>query len=335
MTNSSFYSKEPRVSFVIPMLNEVDAIEKCIYSILEQDYSADKIEIIVADGFSSDGSREKVLALSKKYGNIHLVDNPFKRTPAALNIGIKHSTGQVVVILGAHTTIKNDFVKYNVKYMQELSVRCVGGTQINVGKNRIQQAIGNAMASVFGIPSAPYRFSKKKNYVDTVVYAAYDRNLFNEIGYFDEKLHISEDAELNWRIRKAGYKIFYTPEIVSYYYPRENIFQLAKQFFNYGILRANVMKKHFTAFKFIHILPPVFVFLSLFFSILGFYNPFFLKLLLVLWIVYTIYLFIASLVTLAKDRIIKYAFFYPVIFLTMHICWGSGFIVGLFKTYKK
>jgi len=213
----------PLVSIVIPMLNEMEAIERCIRSILQQDYPQDKLEIVVVDGMSTDGSREKVMELARQHPSIRLYDNPAQRTPVALNIGARNATGEVVIILGAHTTIKHDFVRYNIHYMHTLDVKCVGGTQINVGDTFKQRAIGYAMGSAFGIPSAPYRFFPKKRFVDTVVYAAYKKELFEEVGYFDEELHISEDAEFNWRIRKAGYKIFYTPEIVSYYYPRKNL----------------------------------------------------------------------------------------------------------------
>ena len=136
--------------------------------------------------------------------------------------------------------------------MQSMNVCCVGGTQINTGDTFLQRAIGYAMGSRYGIPSAPYRFNKKPRFVDTVVYAAYAKELFDQIGYFDEELHISEDAEFNWRIRQTGHKIWYTPEIVSYYYPRKDLRLLAKQFFNYGILRVNVIKKHGDAVKLLH-----------------------------------------------------------------------------------
>ncbi len=324
----------PLVSIVIPMLNEVKAIERCITSILSQDYPTDKIEIVVVDGFSTDGSREIVQNFSKNSSNVKLEDNPIKRTPAALNIGIKKSTGSVVIILGAHTKIKSDFIKLNILYMQKMDVLCTGGTQVNIGETFIQQAIGDAMGSIFGIPSAPYRFANKARFVDTVVYAAYNKKLFDEIGYFDEELHISEDAELNWRIRKAGHKIYFTPEIVSYYYPRPCLKSLAKQFLNYGILRANVIKKHFDASKIIHLTPPAFILVSLLSLIFGIFYPIFLKLFAGIWLFYLMVLFTASVITSFKKRNPGALFIYPFIFAILHLCWGSGFIVGLFKTYK-
>lgn len=324
-------SSLPTVSIVIPMLNEKDFIERCISSVLQQDYPQQNIDIVVVDGMSQDGSREKVLDIARRHPNVRLLDNPARRTPNALNIGIKNARGQVVIILGAHTTIKQDFLRFNIHYMQQLDVKCVGGTQINVGDTYIQQAIGHAMGSPFGIPSAPYRFHKKKRFVDTVVYAAYARELFDKIGYFDEELHISEDAELNWRIRKAGYKIFYTPEIVSYYYPRRNIKKLIRQFFNYGILRVNVIKKHRDAIKPIHLIPPAFLLATIILTLLSLFHAAPFIVLKEMWIIYFLYLIAASIITGLRSKQFKYIVVLPIIFMAMHLSWGAGFLVGLFK----
>lgn len=316
------------------MLNESEAIERCIQSILAQDYPRELLEIVVVDGMSSDGSRARVQALASENANIKLFDNPKKRTPVALNIGARNAQGDVVIILGAHTRIKRDFVSLNIRYMNALNVKCVGGTQVNVGDTFLQRAVGYAMGSFFGIPSAPYRFFPKKRFVDTVVYAAYRKELFDQVGYFDEELHISEDAEFNWRIRKAGHQIFFTPEIVSYYYPRKTLGRLFKQFFNYGILRVNVIKKHQDALKLVHLLPPAILGGVLFLVILSLFKPTVVWALVGLVLFYFLYLLYGTIHTCLKNRAFQYFFILPVIFAVMHFSWGLGFWVGLFKTYK-
>lgn len=323
-----------RVSFVIPMLNEIESIDRCIQSILEQSYPLENIEINVVDGLSKDGSRQKVKDLSQKYPQIKLFDNPMRRTPQALNIGIRNATGDVVIILGAHTRIHPDFIALNIGYMQEKAVKCTGGTQINVGNTLLQEAIGIAMGSKFGMPTAPYRFLNHAAFVDTVVYAAYDRSLFDEIGYFDEELHISEDAELNWRIRKAGYKIFYSPDIKSFYYPRKTLKRLSKQFFNYGILRVNVIKKHPDAVKATHLIPPLFIALSLASLLLGVLKAYFWVLLATIWVIYLLYLLLASVITSIRYKKPVLIILLPAIYATMQLSWGIGFIIGIFKTHK-
>lgn len=334
LPHPSVKESQPRVSIVIPMLNEAEAIARCVRSILDQSYPVELIEIIVVDGMSRDGSRDRVAELAKEHANIKLYDNPQRRTPIALNIGARNAQGNVVIILGAHTQIHRDFVRLNIQYMNELDVKCVGGTQLNVGETFLQRAIGLAMGSFFGIPSAPYRFLPKKRFVDTVVYASYRKELFEEIGYFDEELHISEDAEFNWRIRKAGYRIFYTPEIISYYYPRKTLGRLFKQFFNYGILRVNVIKKHQDAVKAIHLLPPLFILAIIILALASFHLPVFRLLLGILAVLYALYICWGSIYTSVKNKTGKYLFVLPLVFLTMHISWGLGFWTGLAKTYR-
>lgn len=331
LSDKSLENRLPLVSIVIPMLNEQDAIERCVHSILAQDYPQDKLEIVIVDGMSVDASRQVVQTMMNEHQSIRLLENPSSRTPASLNIGIRQAKGDVVIILGAHTTIDSRFVSTNVKYMNELDVKCTGGTQMNVGETYVQRAIGYAMGSIFGIPSAPYRFYPKKRFVDTVVYAAYKRQLFDEIGYFDEELRISEDAEFNWRIRKAGNKIFYTPEIISYYYPRKNLSRLFKQFFNYGIFRVNVMKKHFDSFKLIHFLPPLFIATMCILLVGGFLLPVLWRFAAVLSAAYLLYIVLGAIVTAGKIRKIHYVPVLPLVFATMQISWGTGFLVGMLK----
>ncbi|OQX89069.1 hypothetical protein B6D60_00120 [candidate division KSB1 bacterium 4484_87] len=319
----------PLVSIVIPMYNEAGNVERCIASIQKQNYPARKIEIIVVDGNSSDGSREKVLSLAENYPNIRLLTNPKRKTPSSLNIGIKNAAGEVVIILGAHTKIKEDFVSQNIRLMKEKNVKCVGGTQINVGENFMQRAIGYAMGHPFGLASAPYRYGKREKFVDTVVYAAYRKELFDEVGYFDEDLFISEDAELNWRIRQAGYKIFYSPKIVSYYYPRKTIKRLIVQLFRYGILRVNVIKKHFNAIKLMHLIPPAFALVTILLLIAGFFKTLFLIPLAIIWGLYLVLSLISSF-QISMEKGFRYFFILPILFPVIHLSWGIGFLVGIF-----
>jgi GT2 family glycosyltransferase len=327
--------ESPRVSIVIPMYNEKDSIVRCLESVQAQDYPADQIEILVADGLSSDGCREQVIDRATQDPRIRLLDNPQKRTPRALNIGIQNATGDVIIILGAHTKIEKDFVRQNIQVMREKNVPCTGGTQKNIADTFIQQAIGLAMGSPFGIPSAPYRFGKTDQFVDTVVYAAYRRELFDQIGYFDEELLISEDAEFNWRIRKAGHQIYYTPKIVSYYYPRKTVRRLIKQLFRYGILRINVIRKHIDAAKPIHLAPMAMIFSVLLLFALGFINILFWQILIGIGGLYLLSVLAASLITGARHGM-RYAIVLPLLFIGIHLSWGLGFIAGIFvRRYRE
>lgn len=320
-------NKQFKFSIVIPTLNEEDYISECIDSILDQTYDIDLIEIVIVDGDSTDKTIEIVNSYKQKHFHILVLTNPLKRTPISLNIGIKNSTGDVAVILGAHTKIDKDFVKLNNKYLIEQNVKVTGGTQINVGKSFSQRLIASVMEMPFAMASASYRWSKKAQFVDTVVYAAYKKELFEELGYFEEKFAISEDAEMNWRIRQAGYKIYFSPDIKTYYYPRNSITRFIKQMFRYGILRVNVLKKHLNAVKLFHFIPPIFVMTIITLLILSLINSDFINLLFLILGVYFVINILASLKKLGWKK----WFQFPVVSLmvfSMHIAWGLGFIIG-------
>ena len=324
-------SDTPLVSVVVPMYNEINNICGCLDSLLEQKYPGEKIEICVVDGESTDGSRQIVENYSRKSSDIRLLSNPDRLTAKSLNIGAKAAKGEVIIILGAHSRVKEDFISNNIRYMLEKAVPCVGGTQFNTGKTYVQQSIGSAMASPFGIMSAPYRYKRKAGYVDTVVYAAYHRSLFEEVGYFDEDVIISEDAEFNWRIRKAGHNIFFSPDIISYYLPRSSLSRLAGQFFRYGMLRVNVVKKHIDALRVLHLIPAAFVFLLAGTGILSFFDGYFRSVFVILWIAYGVYLLMATASATLRSGL-KYLPVLPLAFMAMQLCFGAGFLVGLFRS---
>ncbi len=316
-----------KFSIVIPCLNEEDYIARCLDSIIEQDYELDKIEIVIVDGLSKDRTREIVADYQKKYKNVKLYDNPKKKTPISLNIGIKNAQGDVVVILGAHTKIDKDFVKYNNQYLHEKDVKVTGGTQKNVGLTYKQSIIGQVMEMPFAMASAQYRWSKKEQYVDTVVYAAYKKELFNEIGYFEEEFAISEDAEINWRIRQKGYKIWYSPKIKTDYYPRKSIYKFVKQMFRYGILRVNMFKKHNDALTPKHMIPPVFVLMIVGLLVAGIFAEEALLLLAGVMSGYFVINILASLIKVFPKKL-HYMPVIPLLVFAMHFGWGLGFIIG-------
>lgn len=329
-------SKEYSFSIVIPCRNEKKYIANCLQSIFNQSYNNKLIEIVIVDGCSDDGTLEIIDNIQKKHPNLKLLNNPEKKTPQALNIGVKNSSGEVIVILGAHTEIDENFIFYNNKCLNEKDVMASGGTQMNIGKSRTQKLIGQVMEIPFGMGSAKYRWSSEEQFVDTVVYAAYKKELFDELGYFEEDILISEDAEFNWRIRQAGYKIFYSPKIISKYYPRESIYKFIKQIYRYGILRVNVVKKHPDSLKLVHLIPPSFVLAIFLLAILIILNVIDFY-----YLIFTLITYFSVNIALTFMEIkIKKIFYYvstPILIFFMHLSWGTGFILGLFlpKYIKK
>ncbi|MBA7645906.1 hypothetical protein ES703_53666 [subsurface metagenome] len=327
----------PRVSVVVPMYNEVNHIEACLRSILSQNYPADKLEIQVVDGDSTDGSVQLVQERFIEAGAPVLLNRNLERkTSLSLNIGLKASTGQVIIILGAHAEMQPNFIALNVDNLRKENVYCCGGTLLNVGETPVQISIGAAMSHPFAMATAPHRYSQKPGYVKTAVFGAYRQEVFEEIGFFEEEGVISEDAELNWRIIQAGHKIFYDPRIKSLYHPRRTYRSLIRQMFTYGRLRVQMFRKHFEGLSLLHFVPPIFVLLLLVMAIGAVFSNWARFLLAGVVLVYT-GLALGFSVAAWRSQQKAHPAGITWAFITLHLSWGMGFLIGLLgpKTYFK
>ncbi len=325
----------PFISVIIPMKNEVLFIEKCIRSILEQDYPADRFEILVVDGGSTDGSREVVVKIIKTHQNIRLLGGTGVNCPAGMNIGIKKAKGDFISKVDAHGYTASDFLRTNVKYLtryKDEGVKCVGGPIIPIAKSLIANSNAYARSSLFGVGQGVYSQMKKPQFTDTVQCGTYIKEVFREVGLFDESLQFGEDEEINWRIRKAGYKIFSTPEVKFFYCPRDSFKKLYKQYCNYGFARIKIIRKHPDFLKVKHITPSVFVVLWLGSGVLSIFSNLFLWL---FWGIAGSYIggSLVSSMLISNKRGWRYFYVLPVSFSALHFGYGIGFLEGLFTSF--
>ena len=329
----------PRVSVVIPMYNEAEHIGACLEAVLKQEHPHGKLEIHVVDGASEDRSAELVQERFIATGApVTLHHNADRKTAQSLNLGIRAATGDIVIILGAHTEICPGFIQLNIENLRRPEVACSGGTQVNVGLSRKQASIGAAMEHPFGMATAPYRYRKSPGVVHTVVYGAYPRQIFKRVGYFEEEGSIAEDADLNLRIIQAGYKIYFDPRIKTKYYPRRTLRALSRQMFQYGIFRAYLLRKHRQGISWLHLIPPAFILGLVVLTGLAVQLQPARPALVALagsYLILALFFGITASVGKSQANPFLVAMSYP----TMHMSWGAGFLWGLclpkthFKAY--
>lgn len=319
----------PVVSIVIPCFNEEKFIGKCLNSMLKQDYPKNKLEILVVDGMSTDKTKDILNDYKEKHG-IKTLENQKKITSTALNIGIKESTGEIIIIFGAHAFAKENFVSKNVEFLFEKKVDCVGGVIKSIGENYWGKVISLVMSSPFGVGNALFRYTKEAKYVDTVAFGAYRREVFKKVGLFDERFVFGQDAEFNFRLSKIGGKIFLSPEIESYYYVRSSIIKLWRQYFRYGRSKSTMAKRHKKIIS-IRSLVPTFFLLTLFLSgILGIFLKPFLFLFSAVFFSYLLLNIIFSL-KISLNAGFKYLFSLILSFFILHFSYGLGFLRGIFS----
>jgi len=178
--------ERPLVSIVIPCLNEERYITGLLDALAAQDYGPDGIEVIVADGGSTDATRELVRSYPSPFARLELVDNPRRITVAGLNEGMKAARGDCWIIIGAHSTVRPDFVRQSVEALKRTGAACVGGPIDTIGEGAVGRAIAAAMSSPFGVGNAKFRYANEAGYVDTVPFGCYHRRVWEVVGEFED-----------------------------------------------------------------------------------------------------------------------------------------------------
>jgi succinoglycan biosynthesis protein ExoA len=229
----------PSVSVVVPVLNEAAMIGPCLEAVLAQDYPLVS-EVVVADGGSSDGTRE----IAARFRKVVLVENPRRSRPAGLNVAISAATGDVIVRVDARTRLAPDYVSRCVAAIERSGAAIVGGPMRFACASARDRGIAAAMMSRLGAGPAQFRrLGGEPRYVDTVYLGAYRREVIEQLGGYDEHSGGNEDAELAYRAQAAG-GVYLDPSIVSTYVVREGLRPLARQFYRYGRNRALTVRRH-------------------------------------------------------------------------------------------
>ncbi len=234
---------QPRVTIAMPAFNEEHYIEACIASVQAQDYPRELIEVLVADGRSTDRTREILARLSANDPRIQMIDNPERLQAAGLGKLVKAATGDIIVRMDVHCEYAPDYVRRCVEALERTGADNVGGAQRARAKTFFQRALCAALASPLGVGGARYRSSDAEGFVDTVFLGAFRRRVFETIGLWDPKAITNEDAELNQRILDTGGQIYLSRDIVVHYYPRDSFKSLATQYYKYGRGRARTLLK--------------------------------------------------------------------------------------------
>jgi glycosyltransferase involved in cell wall biosynthesis len=320
------------LSIILPVLNEEKNISNCLDSVVNQNY-AGKMEVLIIDGMSSDGSRNIVKKYMANYPFIKLLDNPNKITPCALNIGIRNACGEIIIRLDAHSIYDKNYVANCIKFLEQYDVDNVGGCCVTLPGSDTPMAKANAMvlSHSFGVGDSYFRIgAEQPKYVDTVPFGCYRKKIFEKIGLFNENLIRAQDLEFNLRLKEAGGKILLVPDVISYYIARSSLKDLFKQNFWSGFWVIYGMK--FTKFSFLdrHLVPFIFV-ASLLISFLG---ALFSHLFVYLFALITGSYLLANIFFSFKLSIrhgFKYFVYIILAFITLHFSYGLGSLWGMVK----
>jgi succinoglycan biosynthesis protein ExoA len=321
----------PFITIIMPIRNEADFIERALRSVLDNDYPTQKMEILVVDGTSDDGTREIVARLSKADNRIKMLDNPKRITPAAMNIGIKAARGDLFIRIDGHVEIPADFIYKSIRCLHEHPQAWVAGGHIKtVANSFVGQAIASAMRSPIGVGNSRFRLGDYEGWVDTLAFGAHHKWVVDKIGYFDEELVRNQDDEFNLRIILAGGKIWMSKAIQSTYYSRGSLCKLWKQYFQYGFWRIRTLQKHKRPASFRQLVPLLFVLSLLLLAFAGFLWRLFWILLAIEAALYMLAILIGVL-DVGRKSGWRYVPLAPVVFAILHFAYGLGSLWGTFR----
>ena len=325
---------EATVSVLMPVRNEAAFIERSLGAVLGQDYPSERLEVIVADGMSNDGTPKIVSGLKTAHANLRLIDNPREIVATGLNLALREARGEIIVRVDGHTVIASDYVRNCVKALTSTGADNAGGRMTPISRSLFGRAVSAATCSRFGVGGARFHYSQKQEWVDTVYLGAWRRDLFDRIGNFDETMVRNQDDEFNYRLRAQGGKILLDPTIKSEYQNRATPRALWKQYFQYGYWKVRVLQKHPRQMQLRQFVPPLFVATVVLLALLAVViKAAWLPLLGVLTL-YVLASVIGSVLTAVRSSL-QVLPLLPLTFALIHFAYGLGFLFGLIRFWNR
>jgi glycosyltransferase involved in cell wall biosynthesis len=336
MTDAAGSAVPPAVSAFLTVLNEERHLRAAVASVLAQDYAGD-VEVVIALGPSHDATDQVAEQLSREDPRVRCVPNPTGRTPAGLNAAIRASRHAIVARVDGHAELPADYLRVAVELLRTTGAVNVGGLMWAEGRTEFERAVAHAMTSRFGVGNAPFHVGGEEGPADTVYLGVFRREALEAVGGYDEAFTRAQDWEMNYRLRRAGGLIWFTPRLKVAYRPRGTVATLARQYFNYGQWRGEVMRQHPDTVNLRYLAPPtalVGIVAGVGAGVAGFWSSW----LLLGWAVPAAYLLgvlgatatarNAELTPGARARL-------PLVFATMHFSWGTGFLSTLTRYIRR
>lgn len=331
----------PAVSVIVPARNEEAHLADCLAAIAAQDYPAERLEVLVVDGGSRDGTLAAARRRADSDPRFRLLDNPRGQVAAALNLGVAAASGEILLRVDAHTLPAPDYVRRCVEALAATGADNVGGPMAPAGDTPVGRAVALAMGSRFGVGTARFRFAREVEEVDTVYLGAFPRRVLERVGPFNEELERNQDYEMNFRIRREGGRIVVDPRIRSVYRTRRTLREVREQYASYGFWKARMLRRHPASLRARQLAAPALVTglaAALAASLAALSAPELPRFLLLAFPALAgAYLLAALAVSLRLAAGHGWRLLPPLlaVFPTLHLAWGCGFLAGLFGERRR
>ncbi len=312
------------ISIVCPVYNEERYITRLLEFLLAVE-PAEK-ELIFIDGGSTDATRDILMKFAAEHKHVVVLDNPKRFVPFALNLALEKVTGNPVIRIDAHSEYAPDYFVKILETFEKTGADIVGGPVRMKWQTEFQRQVAGAMQSSFGTGNSEMYDESLTGECDHVTFGAWQRKVFDATGRFDERLLRNQDEEFHYRAKSRGMRIYRNPEIKLWYYPRDSVKGLFRQFYEYGLFKPLVLLKMKQNIRLRHLVPALFV---LYISALAAAAVLMPEYILLAAVPGMLYMLIAFLLGLRLSRggrlMLKTFLIYPAI----HTGYGAGFLKGL------
>ena len=314
------------VTVVMPVRNEQHHLANAVESVLAQNYPG-KLEIILAIGPSVDQTDAVANELVAKHPNMKIVENPKGLTTTGLNLSLGQSQADVIVRVDAHSELGKNYIQRAVELLEETGSVLVGGIMSAQGKSPLQKAVAFGYGSRFGLGGGRYHLGGKAGEAESAYLGVFDAKALKSVGGYDEKIIRGEDWDLSQRLKAAGGKVWFSPELVVNYWPRSNVKALAWQFYSTGVWRGELTRRAPSKASIRYFIPPLALLALVSISILAAVGVVGELGLIVPIALYLLLLSFAAATAKSLAVLDRLAIF--VALPVMHLSWASGFWVGL------
>src|SRR3954454_24867397 len=325
----------PPVSLVLTVLNEERHLHAAIAAVLGQDYPA-PIEVVMALGPSRDRTDDVAAALVESDPRVSAIANPSGRTPQGLNRAIEKTQYRVIARVDGHSELPPDYLRIAVETLLRTGADHVGGLMCAEGQRPFARAVARARRSRFGVGNAPFHVGGEEGPADTVYLGVFRRQAIEGVGGYDERFSRAQDWEMNYRLRQNGGLVWFTPRLRVAYRPRGDVRSLASQYFHYGRWRYEVMRRHPGSVNLRYLAPPTALVGLVAGTLAGVVGAFTARWLMIGFAVPAVYLagvLVAAVVT-SRGLAGRARALMTVVYPTMHICWGAGFLSSI-TSYRR
>jgi GT2 family glycosyltransferase len=314
------------VSVLVPTLDEERFIADCTQRMRAQTFDG-TVEFLFIDGGSQDGTRDYLEQLAREDDRVHLLDNPARRTPNALNVGLAAARGEFVARMDAHTFYPPEYLAAGVARLREGGVAWVSGPALPHGVGTWSRRVALGMDSPIGIGGATFRRLRETEFeVDTGFTGMLRRDTLRALGGWDEGWPINQDGELAGRVRASGGLIVCLPQMASGLVPRDSLRALARQYARYGFYRVKTSRRHPATLRRTHVAPPALV-LTLLVAATG-RGP--ARPARLAGAAYVLVL-LAGAARMRKRAPLADVATLPLVWSVMHLAWGGGFVAGCLR----